>query len=114
VEASSCEGIFDPTAAELFSPNDMPAQIRELCERNHSEIPLTPGDFGKVINRNLAECYYQAAIRHGREPSELVVTGGGIDNAPLMKELASRFALRKGHREATAIGNLKAQIETLA
>jgi rhamnulokinase len=114
VEASSCEGIFDPAAAELFSPNNMPAQIRNLCERNHSEIPLSPGDFGKVINRSLAECYYQAAIRHGREPSELLVTGGGSDNVPLMKELAARFTLCKGPREATAIGNLKAQIEALA
>ncbi|NMA42529.1 MAG: hypothetical protein GX946_04015 [Oligosphaeraceae bacterium] len=114
VDASDCKGIFDPTAQELFSPSDMPAAIQELCDRNHSEIPVTPGDFGKVINRSLAECYAQA-IGQGLQKSELVVTGGGINNAPLMKELSIRFpSIRKGACEATALGNIKAQIAAIS
>ncbi|NMA19902.1 MAG: hypothetical protein GX927_04910 [Lentisphaerae bacterium] len=110
VDASGCKGVFDPTSPELFSPADMPAAIQELCDRNHSEIPVTPGDFGKVINRSLAECYAQAAGQTGK----LIVTGGGINNAPLMKELSARFAICKGPCEATALGNIKAQIIALS
>ncbi len=113
VDASCCQGIFDPASPELFSPHDMPGKIQELCERNHSEIPLMPGDFGKVINRSLAECYVQTATRHGRKSGELIVTGGGVNNAPLMKELSTRFSIRKGPCEATALGNIKAQIAAL-
>lgn len=114
VDASDCKGIFDPTSPELFNPPDMPAAIQELCDQNHSEIPVTPGDFGKVINRSLAECYAQAARQYGQQ-SELIVTGGGVNNAPLMKELSLRFpAIRKGPCEATALGNVKAQTAALS
>ena len=92
----------------------MPAAIQQLCERNHSEIPRTPGDFGKVINRSLAECYVQAVTRQHRQAGELIVTGGGVNNAPLMKELSTRFSIRKGPCEATALGNIKAQIATIS
>jgi len=115
VDASDCKGIFDPTSPELFNPPDMPVAIQELCDRNHSEIPVTPGDFGKVINRSLAECYAQVARQQYGQHSELIVTGGGVNNAPLMKELSLRFpAIRKGPCEATALGNIKAQTAALS
>ncbi|MFA6714851.1 MAG: FGGY family carbohydrate kinase [Victivallaceae bacterium] len=113
-EASTCGGIFDPLASELFNPSDMPGVIRELCAGNGSEVPAAIGDYGKVINRSLAECYGKAAARHDRKITNLTVTGGGLKNAPLLRELETRFSLHTGPGEGSALGNIKAQIAALA
>ncbi|MDD5597360.1 MAG: FGGY family carbohydrate kinase [Victivallaceae bacterium] len=114
VEASACNGIFDPLSPELFNPADMPGIIRELCAGNGSGVPVSIGDYGKVINRSLAECYGKAAARHNRKITNLTVTGGGLNNTPLLRELKTRFSLQIGPGEGTALGNIKAQIAALS
>lgn len=114
VEVSACGGIFDPASPELFNPADMPTAIRKLCAASGSEAPVSIGDFGKVINRSLARCCREAAARHDRKINKLVVTGGGVNNTPLLRELSTVFSLRIGPPEATALGNIKAQMAALA
>jgi rhamnulokinase len=114
VEASGCRGIFDPASPDLFNPANMPDAIRDLCAANGSELPTSIGDYGKVINRSLAECYSKAATRHDRKITNLTVTGGGLNNIPLLHELETRFSLHFGPGEGSALGNIKAQTAALA
>ncbi|MDD5728378.1 MAG: FGGY family carbohydrate kinase [Victivallales bacterium] len=114
VETSNRTGIFDPLSPEFFNPADMSGVIRELCAGNGSEIPVSIGDYGKVINRSLAHCYRKAAARYKLKTNHLVVTGGGLQNRPLMKELSEWFSVQAGPCEATALGNIKAQIIALS
>ena len=113
VEASDCRGRFDPTSPELFNPTNMPDVIRELCAANGSEVPDSLGDFGKVISRSLAHCYYEAAMSYNSKTRNLVVVGGGLKNRPLLNELRELFSVQVGPCEATVIGNIKAQIAAL-
>ncbi len=114
VEVSACRGMFDPTSPELFNPVNMPDAIRNLCAANGSEIPVSIGDFGKVISRSLAQCYYEAAARYNRQTCNLVVVGGGLKNKPLLKDLRELFSVQVGPCEATTLGNIKTQIAALS
>ena len=77
----------------------MPAAVAALCP---DATPRTPGDFARAITTSLAEVYADALQRAGCRSAVLV--GGGIQNRPLVNALKSRFPIRLGPQEATAVG----------
>ena len=98
--SSSCTARFNPSHPSLtMATDDMPAAVAALCP---DATPRTPGDFARAITTSLAEVYADALQRAGCRSAVLV--GGGIQNRPLVNALKSRFPIRLGPQEATAVG----------
>lgn len=102
---------------EMFlAPESMKEAVREYCRKTEQEIPKTLGELAAVIYQSLALCYGQT-VRElekntGKEYDAIRIIGGG-SNASYLNQLtadASGKAVYAGPSEATAIGNLMAQM----
>lgn len=100
----------------FFPPGDMPRRIRDYC-REHGQGEL-PDDAALVrcIYDSLADCFRAKIDRleslTGRTFDALNILGGGVRDRFLM-DLVSRTSRRRvlaGPSEATAIGNILAQM----
>ena len=94
----------------------MIAEVQKACQESGQQIPKTPWELSRVIYRSLAACYKEATEEieeiTGKHFDCVYIVGGG-SNAVYLNELT---ALETGKRvnagpsEATAIGNLGAQM----
>ena len=94
----------------------MIAEVQRYCRDTHQAVPETPGQIAAVIYNSLGECYARTAqqIEHimGRTYSRIHVVGGGA-NAVYLNQLTAKYTGKEVHAgptEATAIGNLTAQM----
>lgn len=102
---------------EMFlAPESMIQAVKAYCCQHHSQIPETPGQIAAVIYNSLASCYgdtiKELEAVTGRGYSSIHVVGGG-SNAEYLNQLTAREtgrAVYAGPGEATAIGNLLAQM----
>ena len=110
------ESLVDANDQRFLNPDSMIAEIQKACKESGQQIPKTPGELAKVIYRSLAVCYKEATEEiqkiTGKIFDCIYIVGGG-SNAVYLNELT---ALETGKRvnagpgEATAIGNLGAQM----
>ena len=108
--------IFDVNAARFSAPQDMRAEIRTALAET-GEAPATDADLINSIYHSLAYCYGEAyremeAVT-GRHWDKLYIAGGGAKNATL-NELTAHYTGKQVVAlpiEATAIGNLKIQMQ---
>ena len=108
--------IFDVNAARFSAPQDMRAEIRAALAET-GEAPATDADLINSIYHSLAYCYGEAyremeAVT-GRHWDKLYIAGGGAKNATL-NELTAHYTGKQVVAlpiEATAIGNLKIQMQ---
>ena len=110
------ESLVPANDQRFLNPNSMIAEVQKACEEKGEQIPRTPWELAKVIYRSLAVCYKEAAEEieqiTGKHFDCIYIVGGG-SNAVYLNELT---ALETGKRvnagpgEATAIGNLGAQM----
>ena len=112
-KASSCDVLVDANAAEFFSPQSMQAAFDKATNHALQE----PGDYFRCAYRSLALSYKQALDEleknTGKTYKSLYIVGGGAKNAFLneLTEAATGKKVIALPIEATALGNLKIQME---
>ncbi|WP_096189963.1 rhamnulokinase [Evansella halocellulosilytica] len=103
----------------FLKPANMIEEIQQFCSETSQEIPQTPSEIAKCIFDSLV-ISYQSAINQIEEIYEkkfdrVNVIGGGSQNELLNQLIAEKTnkAVYAGPVEATAIGNIVAQLMTL-
>lgn len=100
----------------FLAPENMTAAIQEYCEKKGQPRPESPGEIATVIYQSLADCYGETVreleTNTGKVYDSIQIIGGGA-NAAYLNQLtanAARKTVYAGPTEATAIGNLMAQM----
>ncbi len=100
----------------FLAPADMRWEIRDYCRRTGQKVPQTLGELATVIYHSLADCYGRTTEEleelTGKTYDSVYVIGGGA-NAGYLNQLtadATGKTVFAGPVEATAIGNLMAQL----
>lgn len=106
----------DVNDASFMAPKSMIKAIQKYCEKTGQKVPETPGELATVIYQSLAMCYGETvrAMEEstGKTFDSIHVIGGG-SNASYLNQLtanATGKTVYAGPGEATAIGNLMAQM----
>ena len=112
-EESAYEAMLDANDPRLLSPSSMKAVFDELLDPR----PVTVGDYFRAAYRSLAESYRvslaELEANVGRTYDRIYIVGGGAKNA-FLNELTAAMTRKQVVAlpiEATAIGNLKIQLE---
>lgn len=100
----------------FLAPDNMTEEIKAYCARTGQQTPETVGEIATVIYQSLAESY-AVTVKEiegitGKKYDAIHIVGGG-SNAVYLNELTaekSGLAVYAGPGEATAIGNLTAQM----
>lgn len=108
--------IVDCNDSVFLAPESMTRAVQDFCRKSGQEVPETAGRIAAVIYNSLAACYGNTvkeleAITGKTYPSIHVVGGGS--NAEYLNRLTADSTGRTvyaGPGEATAIGNLLAQM----
>ncbi len=100
----------------FLAPESMIAAVQDFCRTTGQTVPETPGQIAAVIYNSLAKCYEETVDEleqvTGRHYHRIHIVGGGA-NADYLNRLTARYTKRTvyaGPTEATAIGNLAAQM----
>ena len=110
--------LVDCNADRFLAPENMTEEVQAACRENGEQVPEGIAEVASVIYNSLAKCYAQT-ITEIEEMSDVTydsihVVGGGA-NAAYLNELTAKATgktVYAGPTEATAIGNLTAQIIT--
>jgi rhamnulokinase len=108
--------IVDCNDPVFLSPESMILEVQNFCRRSGLEVPKTPGQIAAVIYNSLAACYKNTVKElesiTGRTYPAIHVVGGGSNAEYLNRLTADRTGrtVYAGPGEATAIGNLLAQM----
>ncbi len=102
----------------FFAPESMINAIKEYCEKTNQQVPVSAGQLATVVYQSLAESYGET-VREieaitGRSYNSINIIGGG-SNADYLNRLTAKATgktVYAGPVEATAIGNLVAQMIT--
>lgn len=100
----------------FLAPDSMIQAVKDMCAKNGDPVPQTPGEIASCIYQSLAESY-GCTVREieeltGRTYSRIHIVGGG-SNADYLNQLTAQATGKEvyaGPGEATAIGNLAAQM----
>ena len=112
-EASTCGKIVDANAPEFLAPRSMKAAF----DKATNNALATVGDYFRCAYRSLALSYKQAIeeleANTGKKYDKLYIVGGGAKNQFLnrLTEEATGKKVIALPIEATALGNLKIQME---
>ena len=108
--------VVDANDARFLAPASMVAEVQAACRESGQEVPETPWQIARVIYRSLAECYRKAVLEveslTGKHYDSINIVGGG-SKADWLNRLTAEVTGRRvlaGPGEATAIGNLGAQM----
>ncbi len=100
----------------FLSPANMTKEVQDYCRRTGQKVPETMGELATVIYTSLAECYARTVKEleemAGRTFSRIHIVGGG-SNAGYLNDLTAKATGKEilcGPSEATAIGNITAQM----
>ena len=117
--AEECKGFksrVNVNDDSFMAPKSMIKAIQTYCEKTGQDVPKTPGELATVIYQSLSMCYGETvrAMEEstGRIFDSIHVIGGG-SNASYLNQLtanATGKTVYAGPGEATAIGNLMAQM----
>lgn len=114
-EESSCNTLVDANAPEFLAPKSMKAAFDAAADGTLSTV----GDYFRCAYRSLAESYRLALEElernTGRSYKKLYIVGGGAKNQFLnrLTEEATGKQVIALPIEATALGNLKIQMEVM-
>lgn len=120
-EASAVDSLIDVDHPAFTAPDDMEAAITDYCREHDCQAPRTPGDYARVALRSLARRYTKAVeglnalLPEEQRPLGVNIVGGGSRNGYLNRLTAEATGLpvTAGPVEATAIGNIAVQLQTL-
>ena len=112
----SISSIVDCNDDSFLAPESMEEAVKDFCKKTHQEVPQTCWQVAAVIYNSLAKCYGECICQierlTGRHYDCVHVVGGGA-NADYLNRLTAKETKRvvyAGPTEATAIGNLTAQL----
>ncbi len=115
-EESTFDALVDCNDGRFLAPECMIDEIKSYLMEKGSVVPETAGDIARVVYRSLAVCYAETAketeMITGRRYDSIHIIGGGA-NADYLSRLTAEYSGRTvfaGPVEATAIGNLTAQM----
>lgn len=115
-EHEGISSIIDCNDNRFLSPDSMIAEIKKGCSESEQQIPDKPGELAAVIYNSLAMCYRNAVAeiekQTGKSYSAIHIVGGGSKDDYLNRLTAEKTGktVYAGPSEATAIGNLMAQM----
>jgi rhamnulokinase len=115
-QAPAFRSFIDPDDSRFFAHGDMPKRVRDFCKETGQEIPESDAALLRCITESLAFKYRWVLTRLeelcGSKMAELHMVGGGIQNTLLCKWTAAAIGrpVLAGPAEATALGNLSAQL----
>ncbi|SER10629.1 L-rhamnulokinase [Gracilibacillus ureilyticus] len=115
-ENADFPSIVNVNEERFLSPDNMLTVIQDFCRETKQIIPEMPGEFAACIFNSLAVSYNEAVGQieelTGKEFESIHIIGGGSKNNYLNERLAdiSGKTIYTGPTEATAIGNLIAQM----
>ncbi|MCI5868903.1 MAG: rhamnulokinase [Dorea sp.] len=100
----------------FLAPENMTREVQEYCRRTGQKVPETTGEIAAVIYQSLAKCYGETIRKmeqsQKKQYTSIHVIGGGA-NAGYLNRLTAQQTQKivyAGPGEATAIGNLMAQM----
>lgn len=100
----------------FLSPESMVVAVQEYCRNTKQQVPVTLPELASVIYNSLAVCYAKTKTQierlTGLQFDRIYIIGGG-SQAKYLNELTAKYAkceVQAGPTEATAIGNLMAQM----
>lgn len=100
----------------FLAPENMTKEVQKACEETGQQVPQGIAEVASVIYNSLAKCYAETIAEiedmTGARYDSIHVVGGGA-NAAYLNELtanATGCMVYAGPTEATAIGNLAAQM----
>lgn len=106
----------DVNAPVFLAPESMIQAVQTYCKKTGQKVPEKEGEIAAVIYQSLSDCYKQSVKEieqlTGRNYDAIYVVGGG-SNAGYLNRLTAEKANKtvySGPTEATAIGNLVAQM----
>ncbi len=113
---SDFPSIIDAVDNRFLAPKNMSEEIKNCCRDTNQPVPETTGQLTAVIYNSLAKCYADCADEieefTGKKYSAINIIGGG-SNADYLNRITAKTSGRTvlaGPAEATAIGNLMAQM----
>ncbi len=102
----------------FLAPESMTAEVQKACEESKQQIPNGVGEVAAVIYNSLAKCYadtlQELEAVTGKKYDRIHIIGGGA-NADYLNGLTAKLTgktVYAGPIEATAIGNIAAQMVT--
>ncbi|MCY2994124.1 MAG: FGGY-family carbohydrate kinase [Planctomycetota bacterium] len=114
-EAKPLVSLVAPDDSSFVAPKDMPAAIREYCQRTGQPVPQTEGEVIRSVLESLALRYRMVLgwleDLTGQQLQTIHIVGGGTQNR-LLCQMAADACNRRvvaGPIEATAIGNVMMQ-----
>lgn len=112
-ESSSCDIVVDANAQEFMAPKSMKAAFDNAAEGKLETV----GDYFRCAYRSLAHTYHNALVEMekitGQSYDRIYIVGGGAKNK-FLNNLTEQITGKKVIAlpiEATALGNLKVQLE---
>lgn len=119
-EEAQFASVIDVDDAQFTSPVNMADTIVSYCRESGQQVPQTQGEFVKCVLLSLAERYKKGIEGLNRllprPVTKLQIIGGGSQNRYLNRLTAQATGLQvaAGPVEATAIGNICAQMQLVA
>lgn len=113
---TSIPSIVDANASRFLASANMTEEVKLACEESGQQIPQDLAEVAAVIYNSLAKCYGKTIAEleklTGKHFNYIHVVGGGANASYLNKltALATGKPVLAGPTEATAIGNLSAQM----
>ncbi len=124
IEGAECADAFsvrvNPYDPAFAMTGNMPDEIRKYCLRTGQKEPRTPFETACAVFAGLADAYALAVEElgsiSGRQIRRVHVIGGGSRNLLLNRLFEQRAGIDvvRGPAEATALGNIRAQMRALA
>ena len=118
-DAKDFRSIVDVNDDRFLKPDNMVEEIRNFCRETGQPIPETPGEVAKCVYESLADSYLQAVGQieeiFEKDFKQINVIGGGCQNE-MLNQLVANVTGKEVHAgpvEATAIGNIMAQLMAL-
>lgn len=116
--ASNCDikSLVDCNDDRFLAPDNMTEEVKKACLESGQQIPAGIAEIAAVIYNSLAKCYAETIQKiqemTGKTYECIHIVGGG-SNADYLNRLTARAAgipVYAGPTEATAIGNMAAQM----
>ena len=108
--------IVDANASRFLAPKNMTEEVKKACAESGQAVPETLAEVASVIYNSLAKCYgktiEEIEALTGKTFDRIHIVGGG-SNAEYLNQLTAKATGRTvyaGPTEATAIGNISAQM----
>jgi len=115
---SGVSTIVNANDPRFLAPENMTKAIQSACAETGQPVPKEPGELAAVIYNSLAACYRDTAkdleALAGQTYDAIYIVGGGA-KAEYLNQLTEKYTRKPVHAgptEATAIGNIMAQMIT--